>query len=135
MRRKAVFAVLALICGALTLSNHEPLARDFGSSANARPAAHSSSSTRARGWIQLHRLDGEVTRINVNQILFVTNAKNMGGNERAKSRIQLVNGFSDVLETVDEVMHFINEGDALGTATSSVFDDTMSSPRIDEKEN
>jgi hypothetical protein len=128
MRRKATIAVLALLGGVLMLSNQEILARDFGNGANAKGAAHSSCRIRTRGWIQLHRLDGEVAHINVDQIVFVTNAKNTGGNERAKSRVQLVNGFSDVLETVDEVMHLIKEDDSLGVATSGGFDGTMNSP-------
>jgi hypothetical protein len=61
----------------------------------------------------------------VDQIVFVANAKNTGGNERAKSRVQLVNGFSDVLETVDEVMQFIKDDDSLEAATGAVFDDIM----------
>jgi hypothetical protein len=128
MRRKATIAVLALLGGVLMLSNQQILARDFGNSANAKAAAHSSCRIRTRGWIQLHRLDGEVAHINVDQIVFVANAKNTGGNDRAKSRVQLVNGFSDVLETVDEVMHLIKEDDSLGAATSGGFEDTMNSP-------
>jgi hypothetical protein len=50
---------------------------------------------------------GEVVHINVDQIVFVTSAKNTGGNDRAKSRFQLVNGFNDVLETIDEVMEAV----------------------------
>jgi len=59
----------------------------------------------------------------VDQIVFVTIAKNTGGNERARSRIQLVSGFSDVRETVDEVMQSIKNDDSLGTQKGAVFED------------
>ena len=49
-------------------------------------------------------------------------AKNTGGNERANSRIQLVNGFSDVLETVEEVMQSIKNNAVLGAETGAAFD-------------
>ena len=48
--------------------------------------------------------------------------KNTGGNDRAKSRIQLVNGFSDVLETIDEVMEAVKNDNLFGE-TGAVFDD------------
>jgi hypothetical protein len=134
MKKKATIGVLALLGGVLMLSNQETLARDFGESAIAKAAAHSLSRIRTRGWIHLHRLDGEVVHINVDQIVFVANAKNTGGNERAKSRVQLVNGFSDVLETVDEVMHFINDDGSLGPATGRVFDDIINSPWVGGKD-
>ena len=113
MSKKATTAVVALLGGALMLSTQEALARDWDDGLSAKGAAYSLSRIRTRGWIQLHRVDGEITHINVDQILYVTNAKNTGGNERAKSRVQLVNGFSDVLETVDEVMQSIKNNDAL----------------------
>jgi hypothetical protein len=118
MSKKATIAVLALFGGALMLSTQQALARDWNDGVSAKGAAYSFSGIRTRGWIRLHRPDGEVTHINVDQILFVTNAKNTGGNERAKSRIQLVNGFSDVLETVDEVMKSIKNDEALGAEMS-----------------
>jgi hypothetical protein len=125
MIKQATIAVLVLLGGALMLSGQETLAGDFGDRVFANAAAHSMSRSRIRGWIRLHRPDGEVVHINVDQIVFVANAKNTGGNERAKSRVQLVNGFSDVLETVDEVMQFIKDDDSLGAATGAVFDDIM----------
>jgi hypothetical protein len=118
MSKKATTIVIALFGGALMLSTQEALARDWDDGVFAKGAAYSLSRIRTRGWIQLHRLDGEVTHINVDQILFVTNAKNTGGNDRANTRIQLVNGFSDVLETVDEVMQAIKNDDALGAQTA-----------------
>ncbi len=133
MRKQAAIAVLAVLGGALMLSSPAALARDSGG-VLAKPAAHSSSRSKTRGWIHLHRLDGEVVHINVEHIVFVANAKNTGGNERAKSRVQLVNGFSDVLETVDEVMQSIKHDDLPEPAAGAVLDDIMSSPRIGGKE-
>jgi hypothetical protein len=118
MSKKATTAIIALLGGALMLSTQEALARDWDSGVSAKGAAYSLSRIRTRGWIQLHRVDGEITHINVDQILYVTNAKNTGGNERAKSRVQLVTGFSDVLETVDEVMQSIKNDDALAAEAS-----------------
>jgi hypothetical protein len=61
------------------------------------------NSTKAgmKGWIGLHRPDGEVVRIKTNQIVFVMSATNTGANTRALSRIQLLNGLR---ENVGEVM-------------------------------
>jgi hypothetical protein len=58
----------------------------------------------AKGWIVLHRADGEVVYIKIDQIVFVTSAKETGATERARSKIQLLNGYSDVRESVEEVM-------------------------------
>ena len=122
MSKKASTTVLALLGGALMLSTRGALARDWGDGVFEKGAAYSLSRTRTRGWIHLHRVDGEVVHIHVDQIVFVTNARNTGGNERAKSRIQLLNGFSDVLETVEEVMQSIKNDEALGAETGTVFD-------------
>jgi hypothetical protein len=61
----------------------------------------------------LHRPDGEVVGIKTNQIVFVMSAANTGANTRALSRIQLLNGFADVRENVDEVMLAIKNDDVL----------------------
>jgi hypothetical protein len=122
MSKKAATAVLTLLGCALMLSTQDALARDSGEGVFAKGAAYSLSRIRTRGWIYLHRADGEAVHINVDQIVFVTNAKNTGGNERAKSRIQLVNGFSDVLETVEEVMQSIKNNEVLGAETGAAFD-------------
>jgi hypothetical protein len=47
------------------------------------------------------------------QILYVTSAKNAGANERAQARVQLTNGFADVLESVDEVMRSIADDNSI----------------------
>src|SRR5262252_9500547 len=65
-----------------------------------------------KGWIALHRPDGDVVYIKVDQIVFVMCAKNTGADQRVHSKIQLLNGHSDVRESVEEVMQII-ENDRL----------------------
>ena len=64
------------------------------------------------GWIALHRPDGDVVYIKLDQIVFVMCAKNTGADQRAHSKILLLNGHSDVRESVEEVMQII-ENDRL----------------------
>jgi len=45
--------------------------------------------------------------VKANQIVFVTTAAGMGAATCAQSRLQLLNGFVDVRENVEEVMRFI----------------------------
>jgi hypothetical protein len=59
------------------------------------------------GWIQLHRPDGETVHVNIEHIVFVMSAINSGADRRARAKLQLVNGFCDVRESVDEVMQLI----------------------------
>jgi hypothetical protein len=65
-----------------------------------------------KGWIALHRPDGDVVYIKLDQIVFVMCAKNTGADQRVHSKIQLLNGHSDVRESVEEVMQII-ENDSL----------------------
>ena len=65
-----------------------------------------------KGWIALHRPDGDVVYIKLDQIVFVMCAKNTGADQRAHSKILLLNGHSDVRESVEEVMQII-ENDSL----------------------
>src|SRR5215469_4590216 len=67
-----------------------------------------------KGWVALHRPDGEIVYIKLDQIVFVMSAKVTGAAERARSRVQLLNGHSDVRESVEEVMQII-ENDGLLT--------------------
>jgi hypothetical protein len=60
------------------------------------------------------RPDGEVVHIQVDQIVLVMSATNASANKRAQSRVQLANGFADVLESVDEVMQAIMKDDSIG---------------------
>jgi hypothetical protein len=55
----------------------------------------------------LHRPDGEVVYIKLDQIVFVMSAKDTGAAERARSMVQLLNGHSDVRESVEGVMQII----------------------------
>ena len=121
MSKRATIAALSLLGMALMLFGGEALAADAGDGVFAPSAAHFSSRIKAPAWIHLHRVDGEIVYINLDHIVFVTSAKNTGGNERAKSRIQLVNGFSDVLETVDHVMNSIAGHDPLEATTGRSF--------------
>src|SRR5215471_18007950 len=75
-----------------------------------------------KGWIALHRPDGEVVYIKLDQIVFVMSAKDTGAAERAGSKIQLLNGHSDVRESVEEVMQTIeNDGLLAKDDMSSTF--------------
>jgi hypothetical protein len=65
-----------------------------------------------KGWIALHRPDGDVVYIKLDQIVFVMCAKNTGADQRAHSKVLLLNGHSDVRESVEEVMQAI-ENDSL----------------------
>jgi hypothetical protein len=65
-----------------------------------------------KGWIELHRPDGEIVRINVRQIVFIMSATNTGADKRARSKIQLLNGSIDVLESLDEVSQALKTNDA-----------------------
>lgn len=87
--------------------------------ASDRSAAGYSTKAGMKGWIGLHRPDGEVVRIKTGQIVFVMSAANTGAKTRALSRIQLLNGFADVRENVDEVMLAIRNDDVLSSLTIS----------------
>ena len=65
------------------------------------------------GWVELHRPDGGIVYIKVDQIVFVMSATATGAHERANSRLQLANGFADVRESVEEVMQAIQNDHSL----------------------
>jgi hypothetical protein len=106
MRKAMAAAVVALVVGAPMLPHHEVLASDCS-------AAGYSTKAGMKGWIGLHRPDGEVVRIKTGQIVFVMSAANTGADKRSLSSIQLLNGFADVRENVDEVMLAIKNVDVL----------------------
>jgi hypothetical protein len=112
MRTKMSAAVVALLAGALTFPNQEALARNCGGGGFGKAATCSSNRTGMKGWIDLHRPDGEVVRIKINQIVFVMSATNTGADKRAHSKVQLLNGSMDVLEGVDEVTQAITNDDS-----------------------
>ena len=109
MRRAAAASFFALIIGAALLPGQELLAGDCSGSALAT-SGYSTSRPGIKGWVSLHRPDGEVVRIKVDQIVFVTSAAKTGANILALSRIQLLNGFVDVREDVESVMLVISNG-------------------------
>jgi hypothetical protein len=100
MRTQVAIAVVALLAGALMLPNHETLARG-------------GSGKGTKGWIDLHRPDGEVAYIKADQIVFVMSATATGADKRARAKIQLLNGFFDARESVEEVMQAIQDNDPL----------------------
>src|SRR5690242_5245817 len=63
MSKKATTAVLAFLGGALMLSTQDALARDWGDGVFTKDATYSLSRISTRGWIHLHRVDGEVVHI------------------------------------------------------------------------
>jgi hypothetical protein len=73
----------------------------------------SSARRGTKGWIALHRPDGEVVYVKVDQIVFVMTAKATGAAERARSKVQLLNGYTDVRESVEDVLQAIDDQVAL----------------------
>ena len=111
---KSITVVIsALLAGAVTLSNQAALAGNCCNDGFGNTAIYSSR-IRIKGWIELHRPDGEVVHIQVDQIVLVMSATHASANKRAQSRVQLANGFADVLESVDEVMKAIMNDDSIG---------------------
>ena len=113
MRTKMTAGVIALLAGALILPNQELLARDCSDGSSGKASTCSSKRAGIKGWIELRRPDGEVVRIKVDQIVFVMSATNTGAHERARSKIQLLNGSLDVLESIDLVTQVISSDSAL----------------------
>jgi hypothetical protein len=113
MRRRAAAASLfALIIGAALLPGQQLLAGNCSSSVPAS-SGHSSSRCGVKGWISLHRPDGELVHIKADQIVFVMSAAKTGANSLALARIQLLNGFVDVRENVESVMLVISNDEGL----------------------
>jgi hypothetical protein len=113
VEKRITVAVLALLAAALILSSQEALAGNCCNGGLGTPAIYSLSRIRIKGWIELHRPDGEVVHIQVDQIVFVMSATNASTNKRALTRVQLANGFADVLESVEEVMQAIKDDDSI----------------------
>jgi hypothetical protein len=119
MRKKTATATVALLAAALMLSDYSALARDGGiakvSAESGRQTSGSEDTTcssrrvGAKEWVCFHRPDGEAVYIRVDQIVFVTGAA-AGAAMRARSKIQLLNGYYDVRESVDEVMQLLVSG-------------------------
>jgi len=113
VKKRITVAVLALLAAAPILSSQEALAGNCCNGGPETTAIYSLSRIRIKGWIELHRPDGEVVHIQVDQIVLVMSATNASANKRAQSRIQLANGFADVLESVEEVMQAIKDDDSI----------------------
>ena len=75
-------AVFALLAGALMLSNQEALASNRCDDGFGNTVAYSLSRIRTKGWIELHRPDGEVVHIQVDQIVLVMSATNASANKQ-----------------------------------------------------
>jgi hypothetical protein len=106
MQTKAAAALVALLASALMFSNRDASAYDWHVGGSEK-ASSSSSRSGMRGWLDLHRPDGKVVHVKANQIVFVTSSAGTGAVTCAQSRLQLVNEFVDVRESVEEVMRVI----------------------------
>ena len=113
MPTKAAASALALLAGALMFLDRDAFALDCHTG-GAGKALSSPSGAATTGWIDLHRPDGEIVRVKANQIVFVTSAAGTGAATCARSRLQLLNGFVDVRESVEEVMRFIQMHESPG---------------------
>jgi hypothetical protein len=115
--RKAFAVAVALLAGALA-SDYTTFASGGGqvlAADNLQAAGADSVTCRTRraptsDWIRLHRPDGEIVHIKSDQIVFVTSAAATAADKRARSKLQLLNGFSDVRESVEEVMQAVAPG-------------------------
>jgi hypothetical protein len=117
MRKAAAASFFALIIGAALLQGQELQAADCSGSAPAT-SGHSTSRSGMGGWVSLHRPDGEVVCVKVEQIVFVMSAAKTGANSLALSRLQLLNGFVDVREDVESVMLFISVVEGMGGSSA-----------------
>jgi hypothetical protein len=106
MPTKVAAAPVALLAGALMFLNLDAFAYECPVGGSGKGIS-SSSRFAIRGWIDLHRPDGEVVRVKANQIIFVTSAAGTGALTCAQSRLQLMNGFVDERENIEEVMRII----------------------------
>lgn len=105
----ALLVVAPMVPGYSTLAraaDAEALARDDFQVVGSGSAACSIRRVATSDWVRLHRPDGEIVLIKSDQIVFVTSAV-AGAANRAHSKIQLLNGFADVRESVEEVMRAI----------------------------
>ena len=106
MSTKFTIAVAALLAGALMFPNRAVFARDCDPGGSG-DAISSARGVAMQGWIALHRPDGETVRIKANQIVFIMTTTGTGAANRARSKLQLMNGFIDVRESIEEVMQII----------------------------
>src|SRR5262249_23697640 len=91
------------------LTNLQVLARDGGNSGFIKPI-YSSGRAGIKGWIYLHRPDGEVGYFNTNQMVFVMSGTKTDADKRAHSK---TNGSFNARESVEEVMQAVQNDDSL----------------------
>jgi hypothetical protein len=115
MNPKLAFAVA--LASALILSSDKVLALDCTDGTGPGKSMAASSKVRAKGWIELHRPDGETVHIKTDQIVLVMSAIRTGAHKRARSKLQLLNGYVDVLESVERVMLVIKTSNDSGMPT------------------
>jgi hypothetical protein len=113
MQRKAAAALVALFASALMFFNRDASAYDCHVGGSGK-AVSSSSPSAMRGWLDLHRPDGEVVHVKANQIIYVTSAAGTGAHTCAQSLLQLMSQFVDVRESVEEVMRIIQADETWG---------------------
>ena len=118
MSAKITTVLTALLAGAIMLSSRAVFAHDCY---NAGPsnAVSRSRGDEMKGWIDLHRPDGETVRIKASHIIFMMSTAGTGASERARAKLQLMNGFIDVRESIEEVMWIIKSDESDNKRTSS----------------
>jgi hypothetical protein len=107
MSTKAGVVMFALLAGGLIFFPGRDASAFDCAVGKTGPTGSQSIPFAMKGWIELHRPDGEVVRVRSNQIVFVTPAAGTGAVTCAQSRLQLVSGFIDVRESIEEVMRSI----------------------------
>jgi hypothetical protein len=122
MRKKTAITTAVLLAGAIMLPDHAALAGDGGvakvsaesglQTNDSKDTACSSRRAGTKEWVCFHRPDGEAIFVRADQIVFVTGAA-AGAAMRARSKIQLLNGYCDVRESVDEVMQLLGSGNVI----------------------
>ena len=113
MPPKAAAAVVALLAGALMFPTRDALALNCHVAVSGKAVSSPGGGT-TKGWLDLHRPDGEAVRVKAIQIVFVTIAAGIGAAVCAQSRLQLLNGFVDVRESFEEVMRVIHMDESQG---------------------
>jgi hypothetical protein len=118
MSTKIMTALIALLAGATMFSSRAVFAHDCYN-AGLSNAVSTPRGAAMKGWIDLHRPDGETVRIKASQIIFIMTTTGTGASGRAKSKLQLMNGFIDVRESIEEVMWIIQSDESDNKRTSS----------------
>jgi hypothetical protein len=118
MSAKITATLAALLAGATMFSSRAVFAHDCYN-AGSLNAVSTPRGTAMKGWIDLHRPDGETVRMKASQIIFIMTTTGTGASARAKSKLQLMNGFIDVRESIEEVMWIIQSDESDNKRASS----------------